>query len=212
MISEPATLFTDYVLAAANTFFGARLLRLSSRAARFWAAGFLALAVSAAIGGTFHGFRALLTPGTLVLMWQVTEIAIGVASLCLLMALAHAYLGGTAKQGLAGFAIVKFALYCLAVALTDRYLVAVADTGVTMLIALVLALQAWVVGHEPSARWLVAGVLVSVAAAGVQAAGLAPHRHFNHNDLYHVIQLLGMYLLYRGGRLFENRVGPASSL
>ncbi|SVA44503.1 uncharacterized protein METZ01_LOCUS97357, partial [marine metagenome] len=24
-------------------------------------------------------------------------------------------------------------------------------------------------------------------------------KHFNHNDLFHVIQILGMILMYRGG-------------
>jgi hypothetical protein len=34
----------------------------------------------------------------------------------------------------------------------------------------------------------------------VQATGLAPHPNFNHNDLYHVIQIAAMVLLYRGAR------------
>jgi hypothetical protein len=38
-----------------------------------------------------------------------------------------------------------------------------------------------------------------VAAALVQRSGFALHRHFNHNDLYHVVQMLGTWLLYRGG-------------
>jgi hypothetical protein len=26
------------------------------------------------------------------------------------------------------------------------------------------------------------------------------HQHFNHNDLYHVVQMVGLYGVYRGGR------------
>ena len=26
------------------------------------------------------------------------------------------------------------------------------------------------------------------------------HRHFNHNDLFHVIQMLGLYLFFEAGR------------
>jgi hypothetical protein len=43
------------------------------------------------------------------------------------------------------------------------------------------------------------GMVVSFLAAGVQMSGMTLHRHFNHNDLYHVIQMAGFYLLYRGG-------------
>jgi len=33
----------------------------------------------------------------------------------------------------------------------------------------------------------------------VQVAKISLHKHFNYNDLFHVIQLLGIYLMYRGG-------------
>jgi hypothetical protein len=54
--------------------------------------------------------------------------------------------------------------------------------------------------------WIVTGVAVSALGALVQASGLAPHRHFNHNDLYHVIQLAAMFLLYRGARRLTDSV------
>ena len=31
----------------------------------------------------------------------------------------------------------------------------------------------------------------------------ALHEHFNHNDLYHVVQMAGTYLLYRTGLAFD---------
>jgi len=46
---------------------------------------------------------------------------------------------------------------------------------------------------------IVIGLLVNLSAAGVQVSGLTLHKHFNHNDLFHVIQVLGMILIYRGG-------------
>jgi hypothetical protein len=41
---------------------------------------------------------------------------------------------------------------------------------------------------------------VSLLAAGIQASGFAPHPRFNHNDLYHLIQIGAMLLLYSGAR------------
>ena len=26
------------------------------------------------------------------------------------------------------------------------------------------------------------------------------HRHFNHNDLFHIVQMIGMYLMFEGGQ------------
>jgi hypothetical protein len=43
-------------------------------------------------------------------------------------------------------------------------------------------------------------VAVSVLAGLAQASGLALHERFNHNDLYHVLQIAAMFLFYRGVR------------
>jgi hypothetical protein len=55
-------------------------------------------------------------------------------------------------------------------------------------------------GLAPGATWILAGIAGSFAAALVQRSGLALHAHFNHNDLYHVLQMGPTWLLYRGGR------------
>jgi hypothetical protein len=47
-------------------------------------------------------------------------------------------------------------------------------------------------------RWLKRAIGVSLAGLAVLVSKLAPHPQFNHNDLYHVIQIAGLYCLYRG--------------
>jgi hypothetical protein len=47
--------------------------------------------------------------------------------------------------------------------------------------------------------------VVSVLAATIQVNGVALHHDFNHNDLYHVIQMGGMYLFYRGALVLKDR-------
>jgi hypothetical protein len=69
----------------------------------------------------------------------------------------------------------------------------IVDTGIAFALVAALHLRRF-------NGWILAGVAVSVIAALVQASGLALHRHFNHNDLYHVIQIAAMALLYKGAR------------
>ena len=71
----------------------------------------------------------------------------------------------------------------------------VADTGSAFALVALLHVLAW---RRPGSGWIVAGVAVSIGAAAVQASSIDLHRHFNHNDLYHVIQI-GALLLYYGG-------------
>jgi hypothetical protein len=47
-------------------------------------------------------------------------------------------------------------------------------------------------------RWLKRGLTVSVIGLVVQKLGLAPSPYFNHNDLYHLIQIVGFWCLYQG--------------
>ena len=59
-----------------------------------------------------------------------------------------------------------------------------------------MLLAAWFLrptGLTPAAWWLTAGVGVSVVAGAIQAFRLAPHSRFNHNDLFHVVQMVALY-------------------
>jgi hypothetical protein len=46
--------------------------------------------------------------------------------------------------------------------------------------------------------WLKRAIGVSLLGLAVLVFKLSPHPHFNHNDLYHLIQMGGLYCLYRG--------------
>jgi len=49
-----------------------------------------------------------------------------------------------------------------------------------------------------SGRWIAGAALVTLTGSAVQQSGFALDRHFNHNDLYHVIQMGAAWLFYRG--------------
>jgi peptidoglycan/LPS O-acetylase OafA/YrhL len=87
----------------------------------------------------------------------------------------------------------------------DDFRYVIYDYAFTYLSISALQLHAGVTRSAMSAPWLVGGVLVSFLAAAIQVNGIALYHHFNHNDLYHVIQMGGMYLFYRGARLLKDR-------
>ena len=51
--------------------------------------------------------------------------------------------------------------------------------------------------------WVLGATGSAALASVVQAAAVRWHRHFNHNDLAHVIALISLWLLYRAGLLLE---------
>ncbi|MCI0349945.1 MAG: hypothetical protein L0Z53_11020 [Acidobacteriales bacterium] len=199
--TEPSTMLTDYALAVWTGFLGARLWRKAAgqRARRLWAASFGATGVAALLGGTVHGFQLMLAATPLAVLWKATVYSIGLGSLLLFLGAVFATLRGPERRVLVAVGIIKFAVYFVWMGLHDefRYVVFFYVPDMLGVIALLAAVRP---GANSSARaWGIGGVLASLTAAAVQVSGFSLHTHFNHNDLYHLMQAGAFLCLYRGG-------------
>lgn len=206
-ITEPATLVTDYLLAAFTAALAWRLFRARSLDSRvggptsawklWWAVAFASTAAAGLAGGTVHGFQLLLAPGVLDLLWLLTLESLVVSSFAVARAaIAGAGLSEAAGRRLSLAAALAYAGYGLWLAGRPVFLAAIAAYGVALAVLVADQLRSKL--RHRGARSLVAGVAVSVVAAAVQQSGWSLHRAFNHNDLYHVVQAVGVWLLYRG--------------
>lgn len=207
-ITEPMTMVTDYLMGALAFVLAMRLLADAAAgqqwSGRLWAAAFVMTAVAAFIGGTYHGFIEWMPGLTGRALWKATLVATGIGSACLLAAAVTAAVAGPLRHALLGLVLVKLVVYLWTIATKDAFVLVIADYG-TALVAVLLA--AWFIrptGLTPAAWWLTAGVAVAVVAGVIQWAHVAPHVHFNHNDLFHVVQMASLYLLYRGGLLLRD--------
>ena len=183
---------TDYALGAVATWFAFSLFRSSQASQRFWALAFAALAAGAFLGGTWHGFVQS------DLLWKATTLSVGIASFGMV---AGSGLAVTPGKLLPILAALKLAVYSGWMLFHDEFIYVVIDTGIAFLV--VAALHLWRFNG-----WILAGVAVSVLAGLVQASGFKLHQHFNHNDLYHVIQIGAVFLLYRGARRLSDAGAP----
>jgi uncharacterized membrane protein HdeD (DUF308 family) len=86
------------------------------------------------------------------------------------------------------------------VLLHGRFVLAIAVYGGALVATVVVLFAAPGTRSGKSRWWVLGGVLVSALAGWIQVAGPDLHPSFNHNDLYHVVQAPGLWLLYRGGR------------
>lgn len=205
-IAEPVTVVTDFVLGAAATA-GALALRTkasrATRAVRLWAAGFLALAAGAFLGGAWHGFSPRLPPASGDVLWKGTLVAAGAASFLLVAGAAHASLGRRAARIVTGIAAAKLGVYVAWASSNDGFEGVIVDSGLSILAILALQVSAWRRRRDPAAPWVVSGILISAVAAAIEALGVRPGDLVSADDLYHVVQTGSLYLLYRGGRLFD---------
>ncbi len=205
-IQEPMTLLTDYLLAGWVIWLGWRLWG-GGLPARLWAGAFWAIALAAVAGGTVHGFQAALGESASLALWRITVYAVGLGGFLLVAGALRGILPGGIGRWLLGLAGVKLALYLAWMSFHEDFLFVILNYAPDLLAVLGLALWAWWRRREPGALPVIGGILVSMAASAIQALGLAPHPHFNHNDLYHVVQMGAFYLLYLGG----GRLGEGDS-
>lgn len=204
MLAEPMTVATDWLLALVVGYWALKLWPRPQASSRWWAMAFAASALAAAVGGAAHGFAPYLSPLGKQLIWKVTVMSVGLASLCMLAGAARVSFGPRAWRWLLGGALLKFALYAGWMLGHDAFIYVIYDYGSAMLLVLALQLHRQLRWGDPAARWVLAGIVVAFVGAAVQASKLQLHPQFNHNDLYHLIQIGAFYLLWQGGRRFSD--------
>lgn len=160
-----------------------------------WGAAFVALAIGAALGGAHHGFA-------LQMLWTPTVLMIGIVSAGMLAGSAFATARGLARRAVLLLALLELAAFTLWMLRHDAYGWVIADSAGALLVVALLHAARW---REPPSRWIIGGAAVSAAAAAVQAVRIAPHPAFNHNDLYHLIQIGALLLFYQGARIMVDR-------
>jgi uncharacterized protein DUF6962 len=187
-MNEPTTVITDYALGLVSAWVAIRLLGNREISQKLWGVAFAALAAGAFLGGTWHGFVRS------DLLWKAAVLSVGVASFGMVAGSARATM---ASKVLPVLAAIKLAAYLGWMLLHDEFIYVVLDTGIALLVVAALHLWKW---NGP----ILAGVALSVIAGLVQASGFKLHEHFNQNDLYHVIQMVAVVLLYQGAKRLQS--------
>lgn len=201
-------MLTDYGLTMLNLAYARSLFQVGAReqqtSIRLWAAAFAATGAGAFCGGTFHGLGTNMTETTQSVLWKSTVYSIGLASCCMLAGAIVASVRNPLRRWLLAATGLKFLVYAAWMTRHDDFRYVVYDYAPAMLAILFLQMR---VGHtkDQGSRWITAGILASFGAAGIQQSEFALHKHFNHNDLYHVLQMGACHLLYNGTRLLRDQ-------
>ncbi len=206
-VHEPMTVITDYLLAALCLGCGWRLMRSSvsqrQLAPRLWAWGLLAMGAGALLGGTYHGIGPDGPGVARVALWKGALVCIGIADWCMLWAATRASFRRPLRTWLTVAVTLKVAVYVVWMSGHDAYRYVIWESVASMLLLVGIQLG-MVQRREGGPWWIVGAVAVAFVAARVQRSELVLG-WFNHNDLYHVIQMPGVWLFYRGGLRLHDR-------
>lgn len=212
--AEPVTMLTDYALAGVCGYLAWRLCRQreSQVSRKLWVIGFSALGFAALIGGTHHGFAPHFSAALLAAGWKVTLYSVGIFNLAMLGGSIIAVTGGRVRRALLSVALLKFVAFAIWMTGHDEFRFAIADSAGAMLGLLLLHGWSSVTRRDSASGRVLGALALSALAAAVQHAGIAFHQHFNHNDLYHVIQIAAMIVFYGAGtRLLDRPSEPQAA-
>ena len=198
-------MITDYLLGVWTLYLAFKLtregIRLAQRSILIWGASFAATGMAALIGGTSHGFALYFGEMTKTVIWASTLYAIGFTSLFLLSAVIIATIKNPLRKWLIAVVALKFILFAVWIFSHLEFKYVIYDYVPAMIGVMILQVYGKYSRGDKSAAWIISGILVSFGAAAVQQSGFTLHVHFNNNDLYHVIQMGALFLLYKGGLL-----------
>lgn len=205
------TVVTDLILSALAVYFAVGLGRQHELTGMnvhlYFSYAFRALSLGALLGALTHGLGRNMSVAAGRILWRGTLLSLGAAACFLLLATGYHALPVQSVRNLQWLPVLGLALYAIVVLRDDRFLWAVVFYATSLLVMLSVMLHGIFSGGIEGSGIVAAGILVSFAAAIIQRSGLTLHRHFNHNDLYHVIQMIGLYYLYRGAMLLRDWPG-----
>jgi hypothetical protein len=159
--------------------------------------------VASLAGGTVHGF--FLDQSTLGyrILWPTALVAIGVtaASAWVLAGFSISPSVDRLKQW-AVFAAVVFLIYSTVVLFySQRFAVVILNYVPAMVALLGVNIRRYMRTSSTAHLLVIGGILITFVAACIQQAGLGLHRdYFNHNSTYHLVQGLGLFMLFKGAK------------
>jgi hypothetical protein len=203
--TERTTAATDALLAALALRYAAELVgyrRLHPWKAWIWAGVFGSVGVAGALGAVVHGLH--MPEGRRAVLWRPLTLILGVTVALFADGAAGDLLGErAARRALPGLLLGALAFYALSQRLQRGFLVFIIYEAVAMLFALGAYARLAQGGRLGGAQQMAAGVLLSILAAAAQASSLrltilgAP---FDHNGIFHIVQIAGLPLLAAGLR------------
>jgi hypothetical protein len=199
MTALGVTSITNFLLAC-EAFFLAGMLaqRRGSRfsAAWFWSGMMLLLGLSALLGGVDHGFfEAQGLPRYAI--QRTNWLVIGVVSFLMLMTTACQFFAPRVQRVLLLVGLGQLAVYSTVILAAGSFAAVIINYVPSLLFLLVMS--ALRVRRGVGSWQMMAGIVVVLLASVIQGLDVDVFDPLNSSGLYHVVSMLAVVFLYRGG-------------
>ena len=200
------TALTNFIWACETFLFSGMLIgKLNSwRSAQgFWVLTLFFMGIGALLGGINHGF---VEPygDTLVrkVLSRLTALSVGVMTFFVLLTMRHQFAPPSWQRTILIIALVQLAVYTVIIILIDNFLVVVLNYAPVMILFLILSFAG--LSSQSGSGIMIIGLLLSFVASAALALGVDWFSPLEREGLYHVILMVSVFFLYRGGLLLKS--------
>lgn len=201
--TEQTTAATDALLALVGLVGAGQLQgwrKMDRWKADVWTAMFVSMTLAAVLGVVLHGFQ--FEAAERASLWKVVDALLGFTVAFFAVGAAwELCLGGTTRRILVFTIAIAALLFTWVLVASGNFALFILYESGAMLFALGVYSIRLVRGHSPGTGWMFAGVMLTIIAAGFQSLHsvvLMLIWPFNHNGLFHLIQVLALCCLLRG--------------
>ena len=217
--TEQTTAVTD-ILLALLAFYVVRDVRhhgssSDRRKTKIWSFAFTCLAIASVFGAVAHGFEFGETVN--FWLWQPIYLMLGLTVAMFFVGVVYDLRNFSIPGWLPPLAVLAaVAFYGVTIFGPAPFILFIAFEGVVLLIAFFGYLVVTLRGQARGSGFMLLGVLTSIAAAAIQATGAVSFTflfEFDHNGVFHLVQMLGLLFLMYGLRAeLRWRIGPGGSV
>lgn len=211
--TEQTTAITDVLLAIFSLYVINSIYRTGKKVdivkTKIWTGAFALLFVAAFLGSIAHGIQ--MSPFLNHLIWQPLNLSLGLAIALFAAGVIYDWNKfNLPKKIFILLMVTGIVFYAITLIFPDSFFVFILYEAVAMLFSLVLYTLLWTRKKFPGSQFMTLGILITIIAAIVQAIdslSLTIIWEFDHNGLFHLIQIPGILLLQKGLNIeFKSRL------
>jgi len=202
--TEQTTAATDAILAVVAAFICIQTYKTgqssSPQKGRIWAWAFGLLALAALTGSFAHGFQ--MSKELNNILWQPLNLALGLTVSLFVVGVAFDLTNGLLPKYILPLLITIGTLfYLVTLFFPGSFLVFILYEAVAMFFSLTVYILLAIRNKLKGASLMATGILLTMFAAAIQATENIHFRliwEFDHNGIFHLVQIAGLIVLYFG--------------
>jgi hypothetical protein len=204
--TELTTAFTDLLLAAVSLTVLVCVYRTGhsrdSKKTLIWLWAFAFLTVASVFGAMAHGFK--MAERTNFILWQPINLSLGITVALFVSGVVYDLRRHSIPSPVLALLLASaLVFYAITVLIPGYFLIFIIYEAVAMIFAFVSYLVLSIRDKSKGYLFMTAGIFISIIASTIQATHSVSFRfiwEFDHNGVFHLVQMAGLVLLLIGLR------------